>query len=64
MRQAFCSFTEYSLYHSSLRITQAYNVSVILSVPLAAEHTFSHGCALPSLVLPSYDVFLLLTDCY
>lgn len=56
----FSSFTEWqhSLYHPSLRVTQAYDVSVTLFMPLAAEHTFYHGSTSPLLVLPVYDDFL------
>lgn len=57
----FNGFTEWqhSLYHPSLRVTQAYDVSVTLFMPLAAEHTFHHCSTSPSLVLPVYDDFLL-----
>lgn len=56
----FSSFTEWqhSLYHPSLRVTQAYDVSVTLFMPLAAECTFYHGSTSPSLVLPVCDDFL------
>lgn len=57
----FNGFTEWqhSSYHPSLRVTQAYDVSVTLFMPLAAEHTFHHCSTSPPLVLPVYDDFLL-----
>lgn len=60
MEKKFSGFTEWqhSLYHPSLRVTRAYDMSLTLFMPLAAEHTFYHGSASPSLVLPVYDDFL------
>lgn len=62
----FSGFREWqhSLYHPSLRVTQAYDVSVTLSMPSAVEQVLHYGSSSPSLVLPVYDDFLLRRPTY
>lgn len=47
-----------SLYHPALKLTQAYDVSGTLFMPLAAERMFYHGSTSPSLVLYREGVWL------